>query len=99
MTTDELTQRNLTLSDMSWFPSFSWYADEWEKLAADMEAAGRFCTAENCRNRARHYRSCAETHQTVICYLPGGQVRLVETDAAESGRGVIPESLLYRHFE
>jgi len=79
---DELSDRNYTLSQMSLFPSFEWYANAWDELGADMEMAGRLCTAENCRTRAKHYREVAERGDGVIRFLENGTVKLVELNDA-----------------
>lgn len=56
MNVQELQERRLALEQASSVQDLPSYAEEWNRLAADFEAAGCPAAAEACRQRWQHYR-------------------------------------------
>lgn len=70
---DKIMERWMDLSLMQNIPNMAEYAEAWNVLAADMDAANRPYSAEACRSRFEFYRE-----------LAGGEyVRLIEQPFAE----------------
>jgi hypothetical protein len=53
---DCLISRKLELAQRSNIEDMQAYAEEWERLAADFDAAGLVSNAEDCRTRWQHYK-------------------------------------------
>ena len=55
----QLLDRKMSLALMPTIPDMKKYAQDWADLAAEFERIGFTFSAENCRERARHYGNLA----------------------------------------
>ena len=70
---DALIKRKLELNARKEVTDVAEYAEAWNQLAADFEAAGLLSNAESCRARWMFYRDLN----------PGAYIRLIEPPFAE----------------
>jgi hypothetical protein len=71
----DLITRRFELEAMSNILDMADYALQWERLAADCEAAGMMSNADLCGSKARHYRNLADGEYVRLNH--GGYVELI----------------------
>ena len=62
MNISELISRRIALATQTDIPDMQAYADQWNALAAEFEAAGMACNAALCLSNWRHYAGMDAKH-------------------------------------